>query len=74
MPRRWAWQVDREKPFYFTKAASAVVPTGSTIPYAPGTSNYHYEFELVVVIGAPAFRVSKEDALAASMAMPAGST
>ena len=57
-------QVDREKPFYFTKAPSAVVPTGSTIPYAPGTSNYHYEFELVVVIGAPAFRASKEEALA----------
>ena len=35
----------------------------STIPYAAATSNYHYEFELVVVIGKPAFRVSKEQAL-----------
>lgn len=55
--------VDRAQPFYFTKSAFAVVETGSTIPYAPATSNFHYELELVVVIGAPAFRVSKEDAL-----------
>ncbi|HWG05919.1 MAG TPA: fumarylacetoacetate hydrolase family protein [Beijerinckiaceae bacterium] len=56
-------EVDREKPFYFTKAPSAIVPSGSTIPYAPGTSNYHYEFELVVAIGKPVFRARKEDAL-----------
>jgi fumarylpyruvate hydrolase len=39
------------------------VADGSTIPYAPATTNYHYEFELAVVIGTPAFRVSKEAAL-----------
>ena len=50
--------VDREAPFYFTKAAEHYVPSGSTVPYPPGTSNYHYELELVVVIGAPAFRVA----------------
>jgi fumarylpyruvate hydrolase len=55
--------VDREAPFYFTKAAEHYVPSGSTVPYPPGTSNYHYELELVVVIGAPAFRVSTQDAL-----------
>ena len=56
--------VDREAPFYFTKAAAHYVPSGSTVPYPPGTSNYHYELELVVVIGAPAFRVPAGAALA----------
>jgi fumarylpyruvate hydrolase len=55
--------VDREAPFYFTKAAEHYLPSGSTVPYPPGTSNYHYELELVVVIGAPAFRVAADRAL-----------
>jgi fumarylpyruvate hydrolase len=55
--------VDREAPFYFTKAAEHYVPSGSTVPYPPGTSNYHYEVELVVVIGAPAFRIPADRAL-----------
>jgi len=38
------------------------VPSGSTVPYPPGTSNYHYELELVVVLGAAAFRVSTDQA------------
>lgn len=56
--------VDREAPFYFTKAAEHYVASGSTVPYPPGTSNYHYELELVAVIGAPAFRVAADRALA----------
>ena len=55
--------VDREAPFYFTKAAAHYVASGSNVAYPPGTTNYHYELELVVVIGAPAFRVSTERAL-----------
>jgi fumarylpyruvate hydrolase len=55
---------DREAPFYFTKAAQHCVPSGSTAPYPPGTDNYHYEMELVVVLGAPAFRVAADEALA----------
>jgi fumarylpyruvate hydrolase len=54
--------VDREAPFYFTKAAEHYAPSGSTVPYPPGTTNYHYELELVVVIGAPAFRISADRA------------
>lgn len=42
---------DREPPFFFTKWASAVVPTGSTITYPPATKNYHYEVELCAAIG-----------------------
>ncbi|MBV9218217.1 MAG: fumarylacetoacetate hydrolase family protein [Methylobacteriaceae bacterium] len=55
--------VDRETPFYFTKSPGAVALSGTTIAYPPGTSNYHHEMELVVVIGAPAFRVEMGAAL-----------
>ena len=61
--KEMGFAVDREEPFYFTKSPESIVADGSTIPYVAGTENYHYEFELVVVIGKPAFRVSKEDAL-----------
>jgi fumarylpyruvate hydrolase len=50
------------KPFYFTKASSTLVDSGSTVPYPAGTSNYHFEMELVVAIGAHGFRVKEEDA------------
>jgi fumarylpyruvate hydrolase len=56
---------DREAPFYFTKSARHYVASGSAVPYPPGTSNYHYEMELVAVIGAPAFRIPVERALEA---------
>ena len=55
--------VDREAPFYFTKASEHYVASGSTVAYPLGTGNYHYELELVVVIGAPAFRVPAGRAL-----------
>jgi len=55
--------VDREAPFYFTKAAEHYTPSGATVPYPAGTSNYHYELELVVVLGSPAFRVARDRAL-----------
>jgi len=54
--------VDRQAPFYFTKAAEHYVPSGSTVPYPPGTSNYHHEVELVAVIGAAAFRADADQA------------
>ena len=53
---------DREPPFYFTKPASALAPSGGTIPYAPGTKNLHYEMELVVAIGKPVFKATPEQA------------
>ena len=55
--------VDREAPFYFTKASEHSVPSGSTIAYPPGTSNYHYEMELVVAIGRAGFRIAETQAL-----------
>ena len=54
--------VDREEPFYFTKSASSIVASGATVPYAPGTNNFHHEMELVVALGKPVFCVTEEDA------------
>ena len=51
------------KPFYFNKAASTLVESGATVPYPCGTSNYHYEMELVVAIGAAGYRVQESDAM-----------
>jgi len=54
--------VDREAPFYFTKSALMTQQSGATIPVPPGTSNFHYEMELVIAIGAPAFKADKSAA------------
>lgn len=61
--REMGVQIDREAPFYFTKGRDTYLASGSSIAYPPGTENYHYEMELVVVIGSPAFRVPEEEAL-----------
>jgi fumarylpyruvate hydrolase len=58
-------EVDREAPFYFTKTPSAYEASGQTLPYPPGTSNFHNEMELVIAIGAPAFNVGMENAMTA---------
>ncbi len=50
------------KPFYFIKDASTLIESGATVPYPCGTSNYHFEMELVVAIGAEGFRVKEADA------------
>lgn len=66
-------EVDREAPFYFTKSpASAIQATGATVPYPPGTENFHYEMELVIAIGAPAFKVNVADASAAIFGFACG--
>jgi fumarylpyruvate hydrolase len=51
-----------ERPFYFTKSPPTLVPSGATVPYPSETQNYHFEMELVVVIGKPGFRVAAEAA------------
>jgi fumarylpyruvate hydrolase len=56
---------EREAPWYFTKPATAIVLSGSMVPYPPGTQNYHYEMELVVAIGAPAYFAETDQALSA---------
>jgi len=53
----------REPPFYFNKTPAGLIASGASVPYPPGTRNYHYEMELVIAIGKPAFRVSAAQAL-----------
>lgn len=55
-------EVDREKPFYFTKSPSTATASGSSVPYPQGTTNYHFEMELVVALGAEVFNGDKEAA------------
>ena len=54
---------DREAPFFFTKWADALVPSGATIPYPPETANYQYEAELVIAIGKEGAGVAENEAL-----------
>ncbi len=55
-------EVDREAPFYFTKSPENAVLTGASVPYPPGTENYHHEMELAVAIGRPVFRATPAEA------------
>ncbi|MDF3605738.1 fumarylacetoacetate hydrolase family protein [Paracoccus sp. DMF-8] len=61
--REMGSEVDREAPFYFTKSAFALARSGQVLPYPPGTENYHHEVELVIAIGAPAFRIAAAQAM-----------
>lgn len=56
---------DKEEPFYFTKSPWAVIASPATLAYPPGTNNFHYEMELVVALGGPAFQVDQSRALEA---------
>jgi fumarylpyruvate hydrolase len=53
--REMGFDPEREPPFFFCKPADAIVPVryGETLslPYPARTSNFHYEAELVAVIG-----------------------
>ena len=63
--REMGAEIDREAPFYFTKSPAAVTLSGATIPYAAGTQELHHEMELIVALGAPAFRIGPHAAMAA---------
>lgn len=58
-------EVDRDAPFYFTKSLTALALSGQQLAYPPGTSDYHYEAELVIALGKPAFRADTSEAQAA---------
>src|SRR5436853_6252344 len=51
----------REQPFFFTKSAHDLVPAGANEPiavhYPPMTGNYHWETELVAVIGSGGYKI-----------------
>lgn len=65
--REMGFDPDREPPFFFCKPTDAVVPVadGETLElaYPSQTANYHYEAELVVVIGKSGADVPVEQAL-----------
>ena len=65
-------EVDREAPFYFTKAPAALVASGTEIPFPTETNDLHHEIEFVVAIGSPAFRVSVEQASSAILGYACG--
>jgi fumarylpyruvate hydrolase len=52
----------REPPFFFTKFACAVVPSGTCLDYPPGTQDFQYEGELVLALGAAAFMIPAQSA------------
>lgn len=54
---------DRDPPFFFTKWAETVVPSGEPIAYPSSTANFHYEAELVVAIGKGGRNITRENAL-----------
>lgn len=52
-----------KNPEVFFKPPSCLVPNGASIVIPEGTSDVHYEAEMVIVIGKRAKKVSKDDAL-----------
>jgi len=54
---------DRDPPFFFLKPADAVVDNDATIPYPPQTKNFHFEAELVVIIGTGGKNIAEEKSL-----------
>jgi len=65
--REMGFDPDREPPFFFCKPADAIVPVtyGETLElaYPSQTDNYHYEAELVAVIGKGGSDIAVEHAL-----------
>jgi fumarylpyruvate hydrolase len=65
--REMGFDPDREPPFFFCKPTDSVVPVGYgetlELGYPSQTSNYHYEAELVAVIGKSGSDIPLEHAL-----------
>jgi fumarylpyruvate hydrolase len=58
---------DREPPFFFMKTVEAILPleTGveASLPYPPGTRDYHHEVELVVALGLGGRDIAEKQAM-----------
>ena len=63
---------DRDEPCYFTKSSHSLVESGATIPYPPGTRDFHHEIELVVALRHAGFEVPVDDALSLVFGYAAG--
>ncbi|TYR33208.1 fumarylacetoacetate hydrolase family protein [Mesorhizobium microcysteis] len=53
----------RDPPIFFQKPSDAVIDSGSTIPYATITENFHHEMEMVIGLKSGGYNISEEDAL-----------
>jgi fumarylpyruvate hydrolase len=53
---------ERDPPFFFTKPADAIVPSGTVLAYPSLTQDLHHEAELVVAIGAGGRNITAESA------------
>ncbi|UMA66502.1 fumarylacetoacetate hydrolase family protein [Roseivivax marinus] len=58
-------EVDRERPFFFTKSSHHLAASGALLPYPQGTEDLHHEVELVVALGSELRDAGPEDAAAA---------
>lgn len=54
---------DREPPFFFTKHPDSLLPSGSDLPYPPGSQDVHHEIEMVVAIQHGGRNIEISDAL-----------
>ena len=54
---------ERDPPFFFQKPRDSLVPHPARIPYPPLTSDFQYEVELVVAIGAEGTPTETQSAL-----------
>jgi hypothetical protein len=61
-----------QTPQVFFKTPSCLIASGEPIVIPPGTSDVHYEAELVIVIGRKAQRVSEEEAKACILGVTCG--
>ncbi len=52
------------RPVFFSKPADALVADGASIPYPPGTEDFHHEAELVAAIGVGGRDIAADAALA----------
>jgi fumarylpyruvate hydrolase len=53
---------NRQPPFFFSKPADAVVPSGLHLPFPTRTANLHHEVELVIALGRGGVDVKPLDA------------
>jgi len=70
--REMGFDAERDPPFFFMKYPEGLVLDGAEIPYPTMTSNFHYEMELVIAIGATVRNVDVSDAPGAVFGYAAG--
>ena len=70
--REMGFDPNRDEPCYFTKSSRAIIESGQTVPYPPGTTDLHHEIELVVAVDQPGFELPVEEACSIVFGYAAG--